>query len=263
MPEPSADDFVKFLGTGGARFMMARQMRSTAGAWLSLGGCQIFVDPGPGALVRCNASRPRLDPLKLDAILLSHAHLDHCGDINAMIEAMTDGGFKKRGTILCPREALEDDPVVLRYLRGFATRWLVLEEGGSYDLAPGLRLRTPRRHLHPAETYGFIFEHGGRTLSWITDTLYFPELEGIYAGSDLLIINVVLLKKAGDDRRDIQHLCLDDARRLVSAIRPRLAILTHFGMTMHRARPWELAQQLSQETGVEVRAAGDGTRFEL
>ena len=42
-----------------------------------------------------------------------------------------------------------------------------------------------------------------------------------------------------------------------------LAILTHFGMTMHRAKPWELAQQLSQETGVEVRAASDGTTFEL
>ena len=42
-----------------------------------------------------------------------------------------------------------------------------------------------------------------------------------------------------------------------------LGILTHFGMTMYRAKPWELTQQLSQETGVEVRAASDGTTFEL
>ena len=64
-------------------------------------------------------------------------------------------------------------------------------------------------------------------------------------------------------KRDIQHLNLDDARSLIERIRPRLAILTHFGMTMHRARPWELAQKLSEETGLEVRAASDGAKFDL
>lgn len=242
--------------------MMVRQLRATAGAWLSLAGCQILVDPGPGAVVRCASSRPRLDPLTLDAIVLSHAHLDHCGDINVMIEAMTDGGFKKRGRVLCPREALEGDAVILRYLRDFVNEVVLLEEGGSYPLAPGLCLRTPLRHRHPAETYGLVFETNSRTVSWITDTLYFPELERAYTG-DVLILNVVLLKKAANDRRDIQHLTLDDARALVRAIRPRLAILTHFGMTMHRAKPWEMARQLSEETGIDVRAASDGLRLEL
>ena len=262
MEESSGQDFLKFLGTGGARFMMARQVRASGGAWLSLAGCQVIVDPGPGALVRCAASRPRLDPAKLDAIVLSHAHLDHCGDINAMIEAMTDGGFKKRGRVFCPREALEDDPVIYRYLRSFVDEIVMLEEGGSYEVGAGLRLRTPLRHRHTAETYGLVFEGAGRTLAWITDTLYFPELERAYAG-DLLVLNVVLLKRPPEDPRDIQHLTLDDARALIGAIRPRTAILTHFGMTMHRARPWELAQKLTEETGVHVLAASDGWRFEL
>ncbi len=262
MEESSGQDFLKFLGTGGARFMMARQMRASGGAWLSLAGCQVMVDPGPGALVRCAASRPRLDPVKLDAIVLSHAHLDHCGDINAMIEAMTDGGFKKRGRVFCPREALEDDPVIYRYLRSFVNEFVLLEEGGSYEVGAGLRLRTPLRHRHAAETYGLVFEGDGRTLAWITDTLYFPELERAYAG-DVLVLNVVLLKKPPEDRPDIQHLTLDDARVLIGAIRPRTAILTHFGMTMHRARPWELARRLTEETGVPVHAASDGWRFEL
>lgn len=255
-------DFLKFLGTGGARFMMARQLRSSGGAWLSLAGCQVLVDPGPGSLVRCAASRPRLDPLRLDAIVLSHVHLDHSGDVNVMIEAMTDGGFKKRGRLLCPREALEGDAVILRYLRAFVNEVIVLEEGGSYPLGPGLRLRTPLRHRHAAETYGLIFEDSYRTVCWITDTLYFPELGKAYRG-DVLVLNVVLLKRAAGDRREIQHLTLDDARTLVQAIRPRLAVLTHFGMTMHRARPWELAHQLSEETGVDVRAASDGWRLDL
>ncbi len=255
-------NYIKFLGTGGARFVTTRQLRSSGGVWYSLEGFQFLLDPGPGSLVKCAASKPRLDPLSLDALLLSHAHLDHSGDINIMIEAMTDGGFKKRGRVYCPREALEGDPVILRYLRGFVEEFVVLQEGGAYELAPGLRLRTPLRHKHPAETYGLIFETPGLRICHVVDTLFFPELAGAYAG-DVLILHVVRLRKAEGDNRDIQHLTLDNARQLIAGIRPKVAILTHFGMTMHRAKPWELARKLSEETGVEVHAASDGAKFEL
>jgi ribonuclease BN (tRNA processing enzyme) len=256
-------DSVKFLGTAGARFVMARQLRSSAGVWYSLRGFQFLLDPGPGTLVRCAASRPRLDPLQLDAVVLSHKHLDHSGDVNVIIEAMTDGGFKKRGRLFCPREALDDDPVVLRYLRGFLAGIVPLEEGGRYELAPDLALRTPLRHLHSAETYGLRLEMPGLTIGHIVDTLYFDRLAEAYAGCQVLVLHVVRLKKDEKDNRDIQHLTLDDARRLIAGIRPRVALLTHFGMTMLRAKPWELARQLSEETGVEVHASSDGATFQL
>jgi len=34
-------------------------------------------------------------------------------------------------------------------------------------------------------------------------------------------------------------------------------------MNVWRAKPWEIAQKLSQETGIKVIAARDGMRFEL
>jgi hypothetical protein len=34
-------------------------------------------------------------------------------------------------------------------------------------------------------------------------------------------------------------------------------------MTMWRAKPWEIAQRLSEETGVKVIAARDGMKFDL
>jgi ribonuclease BN (tRNA processing enzyme) len=257
-------DHVKFLGTAGARFMMVRQLRATGGVWYSVAGLQFLLDPGPGSVVRCAASRPRLDPLTLDAIVLSHAHLDHSNDVNVMIEAMTNGGFTKRGRLFCPRQALEgEDPVVLRYLRSYLDEIVVLEEGGSYELKPGLRLRTPIRHRHPAETYGLMLETPRLKVAHVTDTLYFPELAQAYAGADVLIVHVVRLRKAENDTRDIQHFTLDDARRLIEEVRPRRAILTHFGMTMHRAKPWLLAEQLAKETGIEVHAASDGATFQL
>ena len=94
--------FIKFLGTAGARFVVMKQLRASGGVWLSVGETNLSIDPGPGALVRCLNSKPKLEPSTLDGILLTHKHLDHSGDVNVMIEAMTDGGFKKGESCLYP-----------------------------------------------------------------------------------------------------------------------------------------------------------------
>ena len=246
---------ITFLGTAGARFMVARQLLASGGAWLSLGETQILLDPGPGSLVQ--AIKRKLDPSKLDAIILSHKHLDHSGDVNIMIEAMTDGGKKKRGLVFAPSDALEEDPVILAYLRSFPQRINILTEGGSYKIND-VSFRTPIRHQHPVETYGFIFQTPNHTFSWVTDTRYFDKLPGYYGG-ELLIINVVLL----DPRAAVDHLSLPEAKKMIEEIRPKISILTHFGMNMWRAKPWELASKLTEETGVSVIAARDGMRFDL
>ena len=104
--EKEDNGFIKFVGTAGARFVVMKQLRSSGGVWLSDGKSHLYMDPGPGALVRCLNTKPKLDPSTLDGILLTHKHLDHSSDINVMIEAMTDGGFKKRGVLFAPGDAL-------------------------------------------------------------------------------------------------------------------------------------------------------------
>ena len=39
--------------------------------------------------------------------------------------------------------------------------------------------------------------------------------------------------------------------------------MTHFGTTMWRAKPWELAEKLTEKTGIKVIAARDGMKFDL
>lgn len=250
-------NYLKFLGTAGARFVMIKQLRASGGIWLSFEGTNILIDPGPGSLVRCAASRPKLNPGKLEAIILTHRHLDHGNDINVMIEAMTEGGFKKRGKVFLPSDALEIDPVVLKHARNFPEEIIVLKENSKYEIG-NIKFTTPLRHIHPVETYGLKFNLGKTTISLITDTLYFKEIKEHYK-ADIIIINTVFF----EPRMAIEHLSLNDAINIIQEINPKTAILTHFGMTMLKNRPHEIAMRLSRELGINIIAASDGMSIPL
>lgn len=243
-----------FLGTGGARVLVSKQLLASGGLWVEQDGVHMHLDPGPGALVQ--AARRNLDPTKLDAIILSHKHLDHSADVNVMIEAMTTGGFNRHGAVLAPRDAYEDDPVILRYLRDYVAECLTIEEGSTHQIGD-VRISAPVRHDHPGEVFGLVFQSPGCRWSYIADTRYFPGLAEHYR-AEVVVMNVVLL-----ERRDIYHLSIPDAKQLIEEMRPKKAVLTHFGMTVWRAKPHTLAERLSQETGVEVVAARDGMVLEL
>lgn len=256
----AAPDSLKFLGTAGARFAVATQARHSGGLVWTLGGRTIWVDPGPGALVRALAARPKVDPSRIDALVVTHRHLDHTGDATAVVEAMTRGGFAPRGTLLGPRDALEEEPVVFRYAQKFVARRLVLEEGSRHELSPGLVLDTPLAHDHGVETYGYRLSTPGFTAAHVVDTYWMDRLADAYAGVDLLVVNAT--RERGRDRRYL-HLGVDDAEQLAAAIRPRLLVLTHLGMQLPRARADAAALAISGRTGVPAVAARDGWRLLL
>jgi len=247
-----SQNFLKFLGTAGARFVMIKQLRASGGIWISYKGTNVLVDPGPGSIVRCATSKPKLDPSKLEGIILTHRHLDHSGDINVMIEAMTEGGFKKRGLVFCPRDTIEEEPIILKHTRTFPQRLEILEENKTYRIGE-FEFQTSMRHIHPVETYGLKFKIKNTSVSILTDTKYFKELEDFYK-TDLLIICVVFFQP----RPGIDHLSLQDAETLIRDIKPKKAILTHFGMTMLYAKPHIQAEDLTRRLGIEVLAAYDG-----
>jgi phosphoribosyl 1,2-cyclic phosphodiesterase len=253
--ENASTDTITFLGTAGARFMVSRQLAASGGIWLNLSGTQILIDPGPGSIVQ--STKRKLNAEKLDAIVLSHRHLDHSADVNVMVEAMTNGGFNRHGWLYAPADALENEPVIFSYLRKFVEEVVVLEEGKSYTIG-NISFSTPVRHIHPVDTYGMVFQSGGHNFAYIADTLYFEGLIKNYA-SELLIINMVFT----EPRPPIEHLSIPDAARIIEGIKPRVAILSHFGLHVWQAKPWKIAEELSQKTGVKVIAARDGMKFDL
>lgn len=251
---------LKFLGTAGARFVVSTQLRHSGGLVWNVGGVTLWVDPGPGALVRALASRPRVDPSRTDVLVVTHRHLDHAGDATAVVEAMTRGGFGRRGALLGPRDALETEPVVFRYAQAFVARRSFLEEGSRHELAPGVVLETPLAHDHGVETYGYRLRAPGLAAAHVVDTYWLDRLPEAYAGVDLLVVNTT--REKGRDRRYL-HLGADDAEVLVREIRPKLAVLTHLGMQLVRSPPERIALGISERTGVPTVAARDGWLLRL
>ncbi|MCX6666865.1 MAG: MBL fold metallo-hydrolase [Euryarchaeota archaeon] len=248
---------IKFLGTAGARFVVMKQLRASGGIWLTLDDTNVMIDPGPGSLVRCISSKPKRNPMDLDGIILTHRHIDHSNDINIMIEAMTNGGFKKKGVVFAPKDALEGDPVILKYVREHVERIGILKEKGKYKVG-NISFETPIRLKHGVETYGINIRGKNISISLITDTDYFSGLASHFTG-DILIVNVVML----EDKSTIEHLCLKEAEQIIEANKPRLAILTHFGMNMVKAKPWEIAERLSEKLGTKIIAARDGMEVDI
>ncbi|HEX6487647.1 MAG TPA: MBL fold metallo-hydrolase [Candidatus Dormibacteraeota bacterium] len=241
-----------FMGTAGARFMVAKQLAASGGLYLEDGDTRMALDPGPGAVVQY--AKRKVDLAKLSAILVSHRHLDHCSDVNVMVEGMTEGGFHNRGELYCPSDALDGDPVVLQYLRGFPERIVRLEPATTYRVG-SIEFTTSPRHIHGVETYGFRF---GDKLGWVTDSAWYDGIAEDHK-AEVMLIHVVLSER----RPPLPHLAIADAEQIIRDARPKLAVITHYGMTVWRAHPWEIAERLSQSTGVEVKAARDGMTLEV
>jgi phosphoribosyl 1,2-cyclic phosphodiesterase len=216
------------------------------------GNTRMSLDPGPGAIVQY--ARQGIDLTTLDAILISHRHLDHVGDINVMVEGMTDGGFSRRGIVFCPSDALDEDPVMLRYLRRFPSEIVRLAPETSYVVGD-VGFATSGRHVHQVETYGFRF---GDRLGWVTDTAYYEGIAEQHK-ADVMVLHTILLHS----RPELPHLCVADVERIIRDARPRLALLTHYGMMVWRANPNEIAAGMSLRLGIDVRAAADGMSIEL
>ena len=93
-----------FLGTGGGRYVVAKQLRASGGLLLREGKKYLLIDPGPGSLVQLAKLKIPLNHIQ--GILLSHLHLDHSADLSVVVDAITEGGFKKRGFCFYLRQLL-------------------------------------------------------------------------------------------------------------------------------------------------------------
>jgi phosphoribosyl 1,2-cyclic phosphodiesterase len=246
---------IKFLGTGGGRFVTITQRRRTAGIRITGESLNLHLDPGPGALV--HSIETGLNPQKLNAVLVSHGHPDHYTDAEVMIEAMTRGMTRKQGVLAAPRSVLSGNEVVeasiSRYHQGMVEKRIEAMPGTKFRIENVSILTTSASHTDP-DAVGFRFESEVGAFAYTSDSEYFHEIGKCYQGLRLLILCV--MRPAGKPWKG--HMTTDDAIRIVKETRPQQAILTHLGMSMIFHGPEKEAKLIEKDTGVPTLAAKDG-----
>jgi phosphoribosyl 1,2-cyclic phosphate phosphodiesterase len=201
-----------------------RNRRRRASILIEHDGTRILVDTSPDLreqLIDAGVDR-------LDAILWTHDHADHCHGIDDLRQI-----YHVRGSPL-PGYAR---PATIEMLsRRFA---YVLEGKGGYpaivaaqalpdtlEIGP-IRLRVVDQPHGTITSAGIRFEAGGRSISYSTDfNLLTDEMRALFKGSDIWIVDT--LRR----RPHPTHVHLAQALEWIAEIGPKRAILTHMDNSM-------------------------------
>jgi ribonuclease BN (tRNA processing enzyme) len=244
-----------FLGTAGSTAVVTKQIRSSGGIILQIEDLQFHIDPGPGSLRKAKEYGVSLH--NNTAILVSHNHINHCNDLNIVIDAMTHSGIEQRGILLGSKSLLQmtdkQHPFLTRYHQKLVERIIPLDKNHKIGIELVEINSLSAEHTDPT-ALGFKFYCPKFTLSYTGDTEITTQLMEELTGSDILILNVPYPGNMAKGK----NLDTESAIKIISHVRPKLAIMTHFNLEMLKADPLQEAREVQRITGVQTIAAKDG-----
>jgi ribonuclease BN (tRNA processing enzyme) len=194
---------------------------------------RVLVDLGSGAL---GPLQRYVDPLALDAVLLSHLHPDHYFDLSGLYVMWKyhPGGPGRRIPVWGPTGVAEQAarayglPPEPGMTQEFEFHEYPAAEPGSDD-GPPFRIGPFTVHhtrvAHPVPAYAFRLDADGRTLAYSGDTGPSPRLEEIAKGADLLLAEAAF--QDGQDNPPHLHLTGSEAAEAAVAADVRRLVLTH------------------------------------
>ena len=250
------------LGSGST---IPHPKRSSSGYWIETAGGTLLLDCS--AAVPLRMAQEGLDWPNLDAIWISHFHLDHCGGLAPFLAgskhaaAMKDRAKPLR--IFGPvgiRRLIEGFDAANNYRlleQPFPVEILEIEELEKFEVLPGLEavaMSTP----HTDESQAIhLSDADGKTLVYSADT-GFSEAVGAFANQvDLFILECTFIR----DKPIEKHLEIAEAIFLIRKAHPKRAMLTHFYPEWDEVNcPEEVAKF---EPMCEVIEAIDGLRLNI
>jgi ribonuclease BN (tRNA processing enzyme) len=217
------------LGSGST---VPHPKRTSAGFWLETTAGTILLDCS--ASVASRMASNNLDWPNLDAIWISHFHLDHCGGLAPLLAGTKHAPAMKQRTkplrIIGPKGLtfligrLNDVNNYRLLEQPFPVEIVEIEEQEKFDILPGVEavaLKTP----HTGESHAIhIRDTDGTTLVYSADT-GLSEVVGAFAnGVDLFILECTFVR----NKPVKKHLELAEAIFLIRKAAPKRAMLTHF-----------------------------------
>ena len=244
-----------FLGTAGDAIVTGKQIRASGGIILQCGENQFHIDPGPASLRI--AKEAGVNIRNNTALFVSHNHLNHSNDANAVISAMTHGGLDQRGVLICSQSVYEDTETtkasVSPFHRKCVEKSIIMTPGNKVGIND-IEIHAVKANHSDPYAIGFKFFTKKFTLGYTSDTSYSDELVTGFKETDIMIINV----KNPQGQTSEGHLNSEDAAKLISKVNPKLAIITHFGVKMLQADPMNEARFIQRTTKIQTISAKDG-----
>ncbi|MBL8727389.1 MAG: ribonuclease Z [Planctomycetes bacterium] len=214
---------VTVLGSGTAIPVPAR---FPAGYLLTFDDTVVMVDCGPGTLRRLATAGVPLE--RLDGVLLTHYHTDHCADLAALLFALRSPHFAGRRPL-----RLFGAPGLLRLLQKLTEAWPWLEPRGYElrvtELLPGTFAldgaavtAVPIRHT--AQSLGYRITAGAGSVAFSGDADICDELVELARDTDLFVCDCAMPDGAKIDGHLTPALAAQHAERAAA----RRLLLTHF-----------------------------------
>lgn len=218
---------------------------SAQSGYLVEGPGRLLLDCGPGVLARLremNGGWPRVD-----AIVITHWHLDHWGDLVPWVwgAMVGPGRGRKRPELWLPpqgRERIRDFGTRLGWEDMFETTFQVrdYEEAVPFRTAAGLEVMALRLLHYTLRTYGLRVSNGTRTLAYSGDSGPDSRLAELARDADLFVCEATL-ERGEHDARPRGHLSAEEAVAAFQASGAKRLLLTHRPHELPVAEGLELA----------------------
>ena len=209
------------------------------------GGTSVWVDTGPGTLGNL---QEHIDVSALDAVVVSHSHPDHWGELGVLRNAFKYG-FQREGVPVYSTSAVRElVDIVCGESSEPTFSWGIVSDGDRITI--GDLDFTFSRTDHPVETLAMRIEAEGKSLLYSADTGPEWSLEALGPHADLAICEATLLAEA---EGTAPHLSARQAGQSAAAARVRTLVVTHFWPTSDpRRHEDEAAEAFGRGVGVAI-----------
>jgi ribonuclease BN (tRNA processing enzyme) len=226
------------LGSGTS---VPHPQRAAAAFWLETTAGNVLLDCGADTAHRM--AQEGVAWADLDAVWISHLHLDHCGGLASLLFGLkwapqTRARQKPLRIFGCPGigkllRAIDESNNYGLFAQSFPIELHEVSDKTSFELVPGLPTQTLST-LHSLESLAVrLTDNDGSSLVYTSDTGYSEGLATFARGVDLLILECSFWRYKPTQK----HLSLDDAMRLAQIAKPHQLVLTHLsGMGRGRDR---------------------------
>jgi ribonuclease BN (tRNA processing enzyme) len=201
--------------------------QACSGYLLEAGTCTLLLDPGYGTLPRLLELVPAH---RVDAVVVTHSHPDHCADLNPLLRARVLGDVGASPLpVLAPAEAL-DAVLALDNVRGVreAAEHVSLADGDEVSVGPMVVAAAAVPHHVP--TVAVRVSDGDSTLAFTGDSGPDRAVVELARGADVLLAEATFPEEVPADERGL--LCdAVHAARQGTAAGAGLTLLTHWWPT--------------------------------